>query len=59
MRKEEKMSKECEDREIEPINIEALIKASSENRLSELAVACQEQNSKDTEAYQDEKSKSK
>jgi len=53
------MSKECEDKKIEPINMEALIKASSENRLYELAVACQEQNDKDKKECQNEKSKSK
>jgi len=51
----EKMTKEYEDRKIEPINIEALIKASSESMLAELAVACKKQNVKDTQNCQNRK----
>ena len=47
------MPKEYEDKKIEPINIEALIKASSENILSELAIACQEKSAKDREMCQE------
>ncbi len=54
------MSKEYEDRKIDSINIEALIKASSENMLSELALACQEQQYQDIEKCKNgEKDKSK
>jgi len=53
MKKGGKMSKEYDDRKIEPINIEALIKASSENILSELAITCQEKSAKDREICQE------
>ena len=54
------MSKEYEDRKIELLNINKLIKASSENMLSELALACQEQQHQDIEKCKNgEKDKSK
>jgi hypothetical protein len=46
-KRRKEMSKEYKDRKIESININELIKASSENMLPELALACQEQSEQD------------
>ena len=54
------MFKEYEDRKTESVNINELIKASSKNMLSELAVACQEHEHQNTEECKnEEKDKSK
>ena len=53
------MSKEYKDWKVESININELIKASSENMLSELAVACQEQHQDIEKCKNGEKDKSK